>query len=110
MIDGFSTSRSFRSSAANSTRPGTTGKEWQRPRWRLWISDSRDIPQGLFAKRLHDRRAENFRVDLALGLLRQLHGEAGDVDAVAGGVAFVRGVGLLQKIGDVIQDVVVPKW
>ena len=38
-----------------------------------------------------------------LGLL-ELHREAGDVDAVADRVALVGGVGLLQEIGDVVED------
>ena len=39
--------------------------------------------------------------------LAQLHGEARDVDAVARGVALVGGVRLLEKIGDVVQNMFV---
>ena len=38
---------------------------------------------------------------------RQLHGEPRDIDAVAGGIAFVGGVRPLQEIGDVGQDLAV---
>ncbi len=40
----------------------------------------------------------------------QFKGKAGDIDAIADGIAFVGGMRLLQEIGDVLQDVIGRKW
>src|SRR5262245_4154198 len=102
---GFSSSRRLRSSMANSTRPGTTGKYRSRPRSSepALISASRDIAQGLFAQRLFDGLA-NRALSGAADLGAQLHRKSGDVDSVANGITLIGGVSLLEKIGDVIQD------
>src|SRR5512135_1420433 len=74
------------------------------------MSVSSDIAQGLFSKSLHDGGTQDVRV-YPHGPVRrsmgELHGEPRDIDSVACGVAFVRGVRPLQEIGDVAQDLVV---
>src|SRR5690348_6120408 len=95
MTPGRSASSAWRSSNANSRRPGTTGKYVKRPLRRLpgsgigW-SISSGIPQRFLPEYFHDGGFECFVV---VGLLRgqalQLDGEAGYVDAVAHGVALV---------------------
>src|SRR5437763_7724093 len=94
----------LRTSAANSTRPGTTGTYVMWPCVRLISSEPRDIPQRFLAQDFKQRQPERLvPVDHALVDPLELAHEAGNVDAVTHGVTLVGHVRLLQKIGDVIQ-------
>src|SRR5690348_15243918 len=109
MTCGLSRRIARRTSTANSSFPGTTGKYENRPRFRLPGSGndgsrSSGIAQRFFAERFHDRRFERRRFMAAVGgQAFQLNGETPDVDAVAHGIALVGGVRLLQKFGHVSE-------
>src|SRR5438270_6944991 len=99
---GFSRTSAWRTSTANSRRPGATGKYVKRPLWRLPAlgigrSVSSGIPQGLFPQDLDDGDFERFGlVRLPGGQAPQLDGEPRHVDAIARGIAFIGGVCHLQ--------------
>src|SRR5579884_880686 len=102
-----------RTSMANSIRPGTTGRYVRLPRQRLpasfagWSADGY-IAQCFFAQRFDYRRAQHEpQIAPAVVGAQQLGGKARDVDAVAHRVALLAGMRLLQKIGDVVQDLLV---
>src|SRR5579862_514642 len=102
----------WRTSIANSSLPGTTGKYVKRPRSKLAASGngrsiSPDMTQRFFPQSVQDRRLERLVLVATLGRERaQLDRKAANVDAVAHRVALVGGVSLLQEIGDVIQNAV----
>src|SRR5437762_4560865 len=112
MTCGLSRKIARRTSMANSSFPGTTGKYVNRPRCRLPGSGndgsrSSGITQRFFAERLHDGRFERRRLMAAVGgQAFQLNGETPDIDAVTHSVALVGGVSLLQKFGHVSEDAV----
>src|ERR1041384_4715382 len=99
-----------RTSIANSSRPGTTGKYVNRPRCRLPGSGngrpvSPGIAQGFLSQHLDHRNFKRLGFVCPLGgQALHLDREARDVDAVTHGVALVRSVRHLEEIGDVIQD------
>ena len=84
----------------------------KRPRSRLPPGQERtvspDIAQCLFAQSFESKRSfERARLMVAIGgEALQLDRKARNVDAVANAVAFVRRMGLLQKIGHILQDAV----
>src|SRR5438128_5475068 len=105
MTCGLSRKIARRTSMANSSFPGTTGKYVNRPRFRLPGSGndgsrSSGIAQRFFAERFHDGRLERRRLMAAVGgQTLQFNGETPDIYTVAHGVALVGGVSLLQKFG-----------
>src|SRR5579871_4525268 len=100
----------WRTSMANSSRPGTTGKYVKRPRFRLPASGSRrsispDIAQRFLSQHLNDGDFQGLGLVGPLrGQALQLDGETGYVDAVANRVSLVGGVRHLQEIGHVSQN------
>src|SRR4051812_20686482 len=96
---GRSRKIAWRTSIANSRRPGTTGKYVKRPRLRLPGSGSgRSISPGIaqrfLSQDLHHRDLERlFLVGALGGQAFQLDRIPRDIDAVARGVALVGGMG-----------------
>src|ERR1035441_5922093 len=100
-----------RTSIENSSRPGATGKYWKRPRWRLPASGSRrslswDIAQRFLSQHLHHRDLKRRRLVRPFGgQALELDGEPRHVDAVARRKPLVGGVGRLQEIRHVLQEI-----
>src|SRR5947209_5483318 len=100
----------WRTSIANSSRPGATGKYVKRPRFRLPGSGSgRSISPGIaqrfLSQDLHHRDLERLLLVSPLrGEAFQLDGVSRDVDAVARRVALVGRVRHLQKVRDVLKN------
>src|ERR1051325_4326455 len=99
----------WRTSTANSRRPGATGKYVKRPRFRLPGSGSgRSISPGIaqrfLSQDLHHGDLERLLLVSPLGgKAFQLDGVSSDVDAVARGVPLVGSMRHLEKIGHVLQ-------
>src|SRR5579862_2013025 len=96
-----------RTSAANSTRPGTTGSQVMWPRVRSGGPECPDIGQCLLTENFTQRDFQSLLLVFAAGgQTAEFDGVAGDIDAVANRVSLVGGMGALEKSGDVFEDAV----
>src|SRR5262245_11602543 len=105
ITSGCSRRSAYLRTAANSIRPERTGKNRSPPCVCCSRSNGARIPHRFFAERLLNSDVNRFPLS-ELAIFLKLHREPRDVDAVANGIAFVRGVRELQEVSNILQHAV----